>query len=162
MVARLRSEAVRVDKRQMPELHAVFRQACEQLDLSRVPALFIVQAGGALNAYAAKHAGRGFAVVFSNFLEALGPDSPEMRFVLGHEVGHIKSKHLLKQILLAPGLFMPLLGPAYQRSWESSCDRYGAFASSDVDGGPARPADSQRRAGTRAPDEPRGVCQPAP
>ncbi|MDD2764044.1 MAG: M48 family metalloprotease [Opitutaceae bacterium] len=133
MVARLRSEAVKVDERQMPELHALLREVCGRLGVAPVPALYVVQAGGTLNAFAARHAGRGFVVVFSDFLEALGPGSPELKFVLGHEIGHIKSKHILKQILLAPGLFLPLLGPAYRRSWESSCDRYGAYAAGDTD-----------------------------
>lgn len=134
MVARLRSEAVKVDERQMPELHAAFREICTRLGMARTPALYLVQAGGALNAFAARHAGRDFVVVFSDFLEALGAESPELKFVLGHEIGHIHSRHILKQILLAPGLFLPLLGPAYRRSWESSCDRYGAFAAGEVDG----------------------------
>ena len=107
MVARLRSEAVKVDERQMPELHAAFREICTRLGMARPPALYLVQAGGALNAFAARHAGRDFVVVFSDFLEALGAESPELKFVLG---------------------------PAYRRSWESSCDRYGAFAAGEVDG----------------------------
>jgi competence protein ComGC len=56
-----------------------------------------------------------------------------MRFLLGHEIGHIQSRHILKQIFLAPGLFFPLVGPAYRRAWETSCDRFGAFAAQDVD-----------------------------
>jgi hypothetical protein len=55
-----------------------------------------------------------------------------MKFVLGHELGHLKSGHILKHTLLAPGLFFPLLGPAYRRSWETSCDRHGVFAAQDV------------------------------
>jgi Zn-dependent protease with chaperone function/competence protein ComGC len=132
MVARLRSEAIKVNERQMPELHSAFREVCERLGMTQPPALYVVQAGGVLNAFAAKHAGRNFVVVFSDFLETLGADSPEVKFVLGHEIGHIKSRHILKQILLAPGMFLPLLGPAYRRSWESSCDRYGVYASGDV------------------------------
>jgi Zn-dependent protease with chaperone function/competence protein ComGC len=132
MTARLRSEAIKVTEHQIPELDASFREVCARLGMTQIPSLYVVQAGGALNAFAARHAGRDFVVVFSDFLEALGPDSPEMKFILGHELGHLKSRHILKQILLAPGLFFPLLGPAYRRSWESSCDRHGAFAAADV------------------------------
>lgn len=132
MTARLRSEAIQVTEHQIPELDASFREVCARLGMTQVPALYVVQAGGALNAFAARHAGRDFVVVFSDFLEALGPDSPEMKFILGHELGHLKSRHILKHILLAPGLFFPLLGPAYRRSWESSCDRHGAFAAADI------------------------------
>ncbi len=134
LVAHLRSEAVRVDERQLPQLHASFREVCQQLGVAQPPALYVLQAGGLLNAFAVRFSGRNFVVVYSDFLEALGADSSEMKFILGHELGHIKSRHILKHIFLGPGLFFPLIGPAYRRVWESSCDRYGAFAAQDVDG----------------------------
>lgn len=134
LVALLRSEAVRVDERQLPELHNTFLDVCRQMGVATPPKLYVLQAGGALNAFATRFAGRDFVVVFSDFLEALGPTSNEMKFVLGHEIGHIKSRHILKQIFLGPGMFFPLVGPAYRRAWETSCDRYGAFAAQDVEG----------------------------
>ena len=134
LIAYLRSEAVRVSERQLPELHATFADVCRQLGVTHAPALYVLQAGGMLNAFATRFSGRDFVVVYSDFLEALGPSSPEMKFILGHELGHIKSRHILKQIFLAPGLFFPLAGPAYRRAWESSCYRYGAFAAHDVGG----------------------------
>lgn len=132
LIAYLRSEAVKVSEKQLPELHATFGEVCDQLGVSQRPSLYVLQAGGMLNAFATRFAGRDFVVVYSDFLEALGPASREMKFILGHELGHIKSRHILKQIFLAPGLFFPLAGPAYRRAWESSCDRYGAFAAQDV------------------------------
>src|SRR5258708_34858580 len=134
LVAHLRAEAGRVDERQLPELHAACREVCSQLAVTQPPTLYVVQAGGLLNAFATRFAGRNLVVVYSDFLEALGPSSREMKFILGHELGHIQSRHILKQIFLAPGLFFPLAGPAYRRAWESSCDRYGAFAAQDVEG----------------------------
>ncbi|MBA3849282.1 MAG: hypothetical protein C0502_04720 [Opitutus sp.] len=132
LVAYLRSEAVKVSDRQMPELAATFRDVCAQLGVKQPPALYVLQSGGLLNAFATRHTGRNFVVVYSDLLEALGPSSREMRFLLGHEIGHLKSGHILKQALLAPGLFFPLVGPACRRSWETSCDRYGTLASGDV------------------------------
>lgn len=134
LIALLRSEAVRVDERQLPELHKTFLEVCRQLGIATPPKLYVLQADGALNAFATRFAGRDFVVVYSDFLEALGPSSPEMKFVLGHEIGHIKSSHILKHIFLGPGMFFPLIGPAYRRAWETSCDRYGAYAAQDVDG----------------------------
>jgi Zn-dependent protease with chaperone function len=134
LIAHLRSGAVKVSEVQMPELHASFREVCERLGFTTIPGLYVLQAGGALNAFATRHVGRDFVVVYSDFLEALGASSPEMKFILGHEIGHIRSQHILKQILLAPGMFIPLVGPAYRRSWESSCDRHGAFAAQDLNG----------------------------
>lgn len=134
LVAHLRAGSVRVDERQLLELHTAFAEVCRRLDVKEIPALYIVQSGGLLNAFATRFAGRNFVVVFSEYLEALGTTSVEMKFVLGHEIGHIRSRHILKHMILAPGLFCPLIGPAYRRAWESSCDRFGAFAAQDVDG----------------------------
>ncbi len=133
LIAYLRSEAVRVGPAQLPRLAAAFDEVCDRLQLKERPALYLLQSGGLLNAFATRFAGRDFVVVYSELLEALGPDSPEMKFILGHEVGHIQSRHILKQIFLGPGLFTPLLGPAYRRAWETSCDRYGAYAANDTD-----------------------------
>lgn len=132
LTAYLRAEAVRVGADQLPELDASLREVCQKLGVRNVPALYVLQSGGLLNAFATRFAGRDFVVVYSDFLEALGPSSPEMRFILGHELGHIQSSHILKQIFLAPGLFCPLIGPAYRRAWETSCDRFGAYAAQDV------------------------------
>jgi len=132
LTAHLRAEAVRVGSEQLPELDACFNDVCQRLGVTKVPALYVLQSGGALNAFATRFAGRDFVVVYSSFLEALGPASAEMRFILGHEIGHIQSRHLGKQLFLAPGMFFPLIGPAYRRAWETSCDRFGAFAAQDV------------------------------
>ena len=134
LIAYLRAEAVRVDENQLPQLHAAFLGACQKLGVTKIPKLYVLQAGGALNAFATKFSGRTFVVVYSDFLEAFGPDSPEIRFILGHELGHIKSNHIWKRTLLAPGIFTPLIGPAYLRACEASCDRYGAFAAENLDG----------------------------
>ncbi|HEY1108631.1 MAG TPA: M48 family metallopeptidase, partial [Opitutaceae bacterium] len=120
--------------RQWPELHASFLEVCQRLGVTRPPGLYVLQAGGSLNAFATRHSGRDFVVVYSDFLEAFGPQSPEIKFILGHELGHLKSGHIAKHVFLAPGLFFPLLGPAYRRSWEISCDRHGVFAAQDAGG----------------------------
>ncbi|HSY54568.1 MAG TPA: M48 family metalloprotease [Opitutaceae bacterium] len=134
LTAHLRAEAVRVDEQQLPQLYGTFLDACQKLGVAKIPKLYVLQAGGALNAFATKFSGRNFVVVYSDFLEAFGPDSPEIRFILGHELGHLKSNHIWKHTLLAPGIFMPLIGPAYLRACEASCDRYGAFAAENLDG----------------------------
>ena len=68
-----------------------------------------MQAGGILNAFATRFAARDFVVLYSDILEAYGVDSGEIRFLLGHEIGHIRSKHILKNMILLPGLLLPLL-----------------------------------------------------
>ncbi len=130
----LGAESVEVTPTQVPELHATLMNVCGTLGLAEVPRLFIVQSGGLLNAFATRFLKRNFVAVFSSYLEACGPDSPEIRFVLGHEIGHLQRKHLTKHLLLLPGRLLPLIGNAYSRACEATCDRYGAFASGDLAG----------------------------
>ena len=133
LVAQLRSGGVKVDPEQLPELDQALRDVCAKLEIKEIPELYIIQSGGMLNAFAARHSGRKFVVVYSDLLEAYGPAGPEIKFLLGHELGHIKRRHIIKQLFLFPGLLVPLLGNAYSRACETSCDRFGAFASDDID-----------------------------
>jgi len=132
--AHLRAEAVRVDEKQLPALHTVFVETCAKLGLEEIPALYVIQSGGVINAFATRFSGRNFVVVYSSMLDSFGPASSEMQFILGHEIGHIRSNHILKKIFLAPGLLLPLLGPAYRRACEASCDRHGAYVAHDING----------------------------
>lgn len=131
LVAQLKADAVRIDAHQFPSLADSLTRVCASLQVREVPELYVLQAGGLLNAFTIRHCSRKFIVVLSDMLEALGPDTAEMRYLLGHEVGHIARRHILKRIALLPGLLLPLLGNAYLRACESSCDRFGAFAARD-------------------------------
>lgn len=133
LVAGLKADAVAVHPNQLGPLDAALRSVCQTLQVKVVPELYVIQSGGLLNAFATRHSGRHFVVVYSDMLEAFGPDSAEMKFLLGHEVGHIQRNHLLRRVFLAPALFFPLIGAAYSRACESTCDRYGALASGSLE-----------------------------
>lgn len=132
-VAYLKSEAVEVNQNQMPELYNNLLKACSALGIQHPPHMYILQAGGLLNAFATRHCSRNFVVLYSDVLETFGSNSKEAMFILGHELGHIKRKHLPKQLLIMPGLLLPIFGAAYSRACESSCDRYGAFVANDLE-----------------------------
>jgi Zn-dependent protease with chaperone function len=131
LLARLRSESVCITPNQYPELHATFTGVCQRLGLAEVPELYLLQSGGILNAFATRHAGRNFVVIHSSFVETIGASSPMMKFLMGHEIGHIQRKHLFKTMYLTPGTILPLVGEAYHRACEATCDRYGAYAADD-------------------------------
>jgi prepilin-type processing-associated H-X9-DG protein len=133
LIAFLKANAVKLGEQQLPELYAALQEVCCELEVAAVPDLFVLEAGGLLNAFTTRHSGRNFVVVYSDMLEAYGVDSNEMRFVLGHELGHIHRNHILKRLFVFPGLLIPLLGNAYHRACETTCDRYGAFVSHDLD-----------------------------
>ncbi len=50
LVAQLKSNAVKVDAEQMPQLASVFARLCGKLEVSEVPELYILQSEGFLNA----------------------------------------------------------------------------------------------------------------
>lgn len=131
LVARLRSEAVVISPQQAPAIYHAFEEICKRLGLQKIPELYIMEADGALNAFATRHSGRDFVVLFSDIVEAYGESSPQLRFLMGHEIGHIRRKHMFRRILTLPGAFVPLLGPAYHRACEATCDRFGVLAAQD-------------------------------
>jgi Zn-dependent protease with chaperone function/type II secretory pathway pseudopilin PulG len=133
-IARLKADCILVTEQQMPELHGTFRAVCEKLGLSKLPELYIVQSQGMLNAFAIRHSGREFVALYSDIVEAYGQNSDEIRFIMGHEVGHIQRKHILKMLFLGPALILPLVGAAYSRACEATCDRFGVFAVNDPNG----------------------------
>ncbi|MES2504781.1 MAG: M48 family metallopeptidase [Myxococcota bacterium] len=133
LAASLKSESVEISAQQLPQLHQELVDACRRLGLKSIPRLFVMQSNGMLNAFAMRHARRHFVVLFSDFVEAFPVGSAELRFILGHELGHISRKHVSKHVFLWPSMFIPMLGFAYRRACESTCDRFGALISGDAD-----------------------------
>ncbi|MEI8011576.1 MAG: M48 family metallopeptidase [Candidatus Omnitrophota bacterium] len=133
LVANLKADCVKVHDKQLPDLYATCQEVCAKLNVP-VPDVYVLQAGGLLNAFAVRHGGRNFVVLHADLIDAFDPKGDEVRFFIGHEIGHIKSKHILKHIFLLPVLWLPLLGPAYLRACQLSCDRFGAFAVNNIDG----------------------------
>lgn len=134
LVAHLRSEGVQVSAEQFPELYKTYRDVLATFNLKEEPELYVIQSNGVLNAFATRHSGRDFVVIYSSILADYGYESAEIRFLIGHEIGHIQAKHLLKRLLLVPAVILPWLPPAYSRACEASSDRYGALAAGDIDG----------------------------
>jgi len=82
-----------------------------------------------LNAFAMRFIGRDFVVVYSGILELAYKGSlDEVKFILAHELGHLKANHL-KHRLIQFGLMLPFLGQACLRACEYTADRYGAYFS---------------------------------
>jgi Zn-dependent protease with chaperone function len=79
-----------------------------------------------LNAFATRFLGRNFVILYSDIL-ALATEKGEkaVSFVVGHELGHVRRKHMTRRALLYPAMAFPFLGSAYSRACEYTCDRFG-------------------------------------
>jgi Zn-dependent protease with chaperone function len=139
---------VQVGPRQLPDLHALYLGVAARLGVDPAPPLFL-QPGGIQASTAGVE--RPFVLVSELTVSLLSP--PELEFVLGHELGHVRFDHVLHltlaQLLRAPGALLaeiPFVGPAlrhgaelalfdWQRKAELSCDRAGLLACQDLDAG---------------------------
>ncbi|MDI6688075.1 MAG: M48 family metallopeptidase [Desulfobacterales bacterium] len=126
LIGYLKGNAVRVSDNQFPALYGIAKTHAERLGLSRIPSIYVLQAGGLLNAFATRFFGKDFVVIYSDILEtAYEQGNKALEFVVAHEFGHIKRRHSTKHVLLFPSFFVPFLNAAYSRACEYTCDRIG-------------------------------------
>ena len=121
----LRGSGVKISNQQHPELYAQFKDCCRVLGIEKEPDLYILNADGFLNALATRFLRKRYVVLFSSIVDALEKRSAGVRFYIGHELGHIARGHLTQGTLLFPGSILPIIGPAYSRAKEYTCDLYG-------------------------------------
>lgn len=138
--------AIRVDDRQFSSLNDTLNDCARILDAPEIPELYVIQ-GPYANAFTIGM-DRPFIVLTSGLLDLM--NEQELRFVVGHELGHALSGHavyrtmLLHLMRLAGNLgWMPIGGWAlravvaalmeWQRKSELSGDRAGMLCGQDVD-----------------------------
>ncbi|NJK87137.1 MAG: M48 family metallopeptidase [Bacteroidales bacterium] len=131
IIGYLRGNAVRVTNRQFPDILRVAEEQAQKLGISTIPNIYILQAGGSLNALITRFLGGNYIVLFSDLAEAgFTRGNKSLSFILGHELAHIKRKHILKRALVFPSYIIPFLSLAYSRACEYTCDRIGVSVSS--------------------------------
>ncbi|MBO0876732.1 MAG: M48 family metalloprotease, partial [Pseudonocardia sp.] len=121
-----------------PELCQTAAEFTEWMRLRRRPEIFMGHGYGRLTAFAGRASRYDYIVLPDELVTGPHRNNPGIpRFVLGHEMGHIRLHHasLWYRIALAYSDRIPLLGPALSRLREYSCDRYGAYLSAEGDSG---------------------------
>lgn len=138
------SSAVRVNEHQFSRLNAIYDECLQVLDVPTRPELYVSQApfvnAGAIGT------DQPFIVLNSATLELC--DDDELRYILGHELGHVLADHVLYKTMLelllrltVGGLGIPLGQLAiiaivsglseWSRKSEISCDRAGLLCVQD-------------------------------
>jgi Zn-dependent protease with chaperone function len=128
--AGIRGSAVRLSRRQFPDIYAVKEDFARKLDLRRDPEIYLMSGNGALNAFAASTFGYDFVVIHSElFSNTYEKNKEALTFIVGHELGHLRLGHtrLWYQLSTAYVDRVPLLGGFLSRAREFSCDRHGAY-----------------------------------
>jgi len=139
------ASSVRASEQQFPHLYQMLLDGAYVLDMPRVPELFISQ-DPMVNAMALG-TDKPFIVITTGMVDLM--DEEEIRFIIGHEIGHVLSGHsvyrtmlfhlvnLAARLALVPFAWLGLkaviwgLEEWYRKS-ELSCDRAGLLAGQDV------------------------------
>jgi len=124
-ISHIRGTGARISKEQFPDLFERVEAACKKLDMQKVPEAYVLNSNGILNAMATRFLGHDLLVLYSSVLDALEERPEAVSFYIGHELGHIRRNHLLMTPVLAPGRLFPLIGAAYGRAKEYTCDLHG-------------------------------------
>ncbi len=139
------ASSVRASEDQFPQLYQAMRDGAYILDLPKMPELFISQ-NPVVNAMTLG-TDKPFIVITTGMVELF--DAEEMRFAIGHELGHVLSGHsvyrtmlyhlinLATRLAFVPFAWLGLKGviwalEEWYRKSELSCDRAGLLAGQDV------------------------------
>ncbi|NYI72019.1 Zn-dependent protease with chaperone function [Naumannella cuiyingiana] len=129
MYAQLRVNSVRMSPTQFPQGYRMVCEAAYEAGLRRVPDAYVVLGNGQINAFAAGHGFRRFVAVYSDLFEIGGEarDPDALRFIIGHEVGHIAAGHVsyFRLVFTTALNQIPPLRGFLSRAQEYTADNYG-------------------------------------
>lgn len=133
-----------VTKDSCPELYNLVRTIAETLDIDRLPEIYTQWCYG-INAYTTGGRDNTLLVIYTGAVDLM--TDPELTYIIGHEMGHIKSGHviyhvmasMISQILSAMGVIGKAAIPLemslgyWNRMSEFTADRAGLLACQDLD-----------------------------
>lgn len=132
---------VRVGPKQLPRIYNLAKECAHELGVP-MPTVYVAN-NPFMNAYTYGTDEDSFIVIHSKLIDDF--DDDELKFVIGHEMGHIQNKHVvymtaLRLLTFQRNMLMSLLSPfikaglmAWSRRAEITCDRAGALCARDVD-----------------------------
>ncbi len=128
LYARQRVNGVRITERQFPEAYRMVADAAAAFRMRQVPEAYVVLGNGELNAFASGHGFRRYVAVTSDLFEVGDrlADADTLRFVIGHEVGHIAAGHtsFWRQFGISVANVIPGVGTSLSRAQEYTADNH--------------------------------------
>lgn len=134
--------SVKVTEKQFPEIYQLSIECASRLHIAP-PTIYVYPEVGALNAHTFGTDDDAYVVLNGVLVDHLS--SEELRFVIGHECGHIQNNHVvyltaLYYLMYSANMFLRwIVTPAVLalQSWtrraEITCDRAGLICTGDVD-----------------------------
>lgn len=126
LYARQRVNGVRITEEQFPEAYRMVAEAAERFGMRQVPDAYVVLGNGVINAFASGHGFRRYVAVNSDLFEVGARDPDTLRFVIGHEVGHIAAGHtsFWRQFGVSVANVIPGVGSTLGRAQEYTADNH--------------------------------------
>ncbi len=135
----LTGDSILVNEDNFPDLYQLFLKCCKILEIHNIPQLFITQ--GMINAETCGNKDKYYITIHSGCINLLSID--ELMFVIGHELGHIKSNHTyyqfianyyadLSSVIPYLGNFSNVLIYKWSRMAEFTADRAGLLCCQNV------------------------------
>jgi Zn-dependent protease with chaperone function len=129
----IRTNAVKISPEQFPSIYKKVEELCHEMELKKVPDVYVMQSGGVLNAFATRFFSKNMVVVYSDIFDFIEEGlEEELHFILAHELAHIKRNHLGKMAFILPAMWIPGVAETYLRACEYTCDRYAAYYSGNM------------------------------
>lgn len=132
-------DSIEVTEKQYPELYRIFLEQVEKAELGFVPRLYLKNGNGKLNAFASKNqldiTKGAYVLVYSDMVDTFYDLKNEdtIRFVLSHELGHIKLGHVHVRRSVLRGILTPFfLNDTFTRAQEYSADRFAASITNKI------------------------------
>lgn len=123
-VGMIKGSSVKLNEHQYPEIFEIVRDQAKQLGLTDIPEIYLSH--GRFNAFVTKLARKKYLMLYSEVIETASKGDFEIvKFVVGHELGHLKRRHLSHNAWLFPSSLIPFLRMAHSRACEYTCDRIG-------------------------------------
>lgn len=136
--------AFHVTERSCPELYKMVSDVARTLEIVHMPEIYTEWTYG-INAYTTGHKDNTILVLFTGAVDLMPEE--ELKYIIGHEMGHIKSGHVLYkvmaqcigQIIEHAGILGNFASPIqyamgyWNRMSEFTADRAGLLACQDLD-----------------------------